>query len=80
MMSYRAKRRLSLLILLVGLPLYIVAAVTLMNWVDRSWGRQPIWLEMSLYAVLGVLWMLPFRTIFKGIGQGDPAEKKTERD
>jgi hypothetical protein len=50
-----------------------------MNWIDSRWGRQPILLELAVYAVLGVLWVLPFRTVFKGIGQGDPAEKKTER-
>jgi predicted membrane channel-forming protein YqfA (hemolysin III family) len=79
MLSYRARRRWSLLILLVGLPLYIIVAVTLMNWIDSRWGRQAILLELAVYAVLGVLWVLPFRAVFKGIGQGDPAEKKTER-
>lgn len=67
-MEYRTRKRLSLLILLVGLPLYIVAAVSLVNWLDRP----PIWLEFLVYVGLGVVWALPFRKVFRGIGQADP--------
>jgi Protein of unknown function (DUF2842) len=67
-LGYRARRRLSLLILLVGLPVYIVAAVTLVNALDRP----PIWLELLVYVLLGFLWMLPFRFVFRGVGQPDP--------
>ncbi|MGB5870400.1 MAG: DUF2842 domain-containing protein [Albidovulum sp.] len=74
MLSYRAKRRLSLLVLLVGLPLYIIVAVTLINWIDSNWGRQPIWLELVIYAVLGIVWVLPFRALFRGIGKDAPEE------
>jgi predicted membrane channel-forming protein YqfA (hemolysin III family) len=72
MMSYRARRRWSLLILLVGLPLYIAAAVTAMNWLDVRFGRQPIWIEVLIYVVLGMVFFLPFRRVFRGIGQADP--------
>ena len=68
MLSYKTRRRLSLLILLVGLPLYIVAAVTILNWLDRP----PIWVEVPVYLILGFLWMVPFRFVFIGIGQVDP--------
>ncbi|MDX5358552.1 MAG: DUF2842 domain-containing protein [Rhodobacterales bacterium] len=71
-MEYRTRKRLSLLILLVGLPLYIVAAVSLVNWLDRP----PIWLEFLVYVGLGVVWALPFRKVFRGIGQADPAERE----
>lgn len=67
-LSYKARRRWSLVILLVGLPLYIVAAVTVMNWLDRP----PLWLELAVYVGLGILWALPFRAVFRGIGQADP--------
>lgn len=77
-LSYRARRRWSLVILLVGLPLYVVAAVTLMN----AMVRFPIWLEVPIYVVLGFLWILPFRAVFSGIGQADPdagpAKQKAE--
>ena len=67
-LSYKTRRRLSLLILLIGLPVYAVVAVTIMTFIDRP----PIWLELLIYAVLGVLWALPLKNVFKGVGQADP--------
>ncbi len=67
-LSYKARRRLSLLLLLVWLPLFVVVAVTLMNWL----GRPPIWVELLIYVVLGVVWALPFKVVFRGVGQADP--------
>ncbi|WP_343116816.1 DUF2842 domain-containing protein [Ostreiculturibacter nitratireducens] len=71
-LSWKARRRLSLLILLVGLPAYIVVAVTLVNWADRTFGRLPILAEVAVYVVLGFLWALPFKRVFRGIGQAEP--------
>lgn len=68
-MDLRKRKRLSLLILLVGLPLYVVVAVTLVNWMDARFGRQPIWIELVIYIGLGIVWALPFRRIFSGIGR-----------
>jgi predicted membrane channel-forming protein YqfA (hemolysin III family) len=67
-LSYKARKRWSLVILLVGLPLYIVAAVTVLNWLDRP----SIWIELLVYVALGVVWALPFKAIFRGVGQPDP--------
>lgn len=67
-LSYKARRRWSLVILLVGLPLYIMAAVTLVGWFDRP----SILVEFLIYAALGVLWAFPFKFVFKGVGQADP--------
>ncbi|MEL6645729.1 MAG: DUF2842 domain-containing protein [Pseudomonadota bacterium] len=67
-LSYKARRRWSLVILLVGLPVYIVTAVTIMNWL----GRPPLWVELGVYVALGIVWALPFKAVFKGIGQADP--------
>ncbi|MBV1902918.1 MAG: DUF2842 domain-containing protein [Marinosulfonomonas sp.] len=67
-LSFKARRRWSLFLLLIGLPLYIMVAVTIMNMV----GRAPILIELLIYLVLGVIWVLPFKAVFKGIGQGDP--------
>ena len=69
--SYKARRRWSLVILLLGLPLYIVVAVSIINWLERP----PIWLELVIYVALGVLWAFPFKFIFKGIGQADPNQQ-----
>ncbi len=67
-LSYKARRRWSLIILLVGLPLYIVAAVTVVDWMNRP----PVWLELVVYVALGFLWMAPFRFVFLGVGRADP--------
>lgn len=67
-LSYKARRRWSLVILLIGLPLYIVAAVTVVNWLDRP----PLVVELLVYVVLGFLWILPFRSVFRGVGKADP--------
>jgi predicted membrane channel-forming protein YqfA (hemolysin III family) len=80
MPGYRARRRISLLILLIGLPVYLVVVITLMNWLDSRFGRQPILLEVAVYLVLGFAWILPFRAMFRGIGKPDPdGENKSER-
>lgn len=71
-LAYRTRRRLSLLILLVGLPLYIVAAVSLADWLSARFGRLPILAEVAVYLGLGVVWALPFRFVFRGVGKGDP--------
>ena len=68
-MDLKTRKRLSLLVLLVGLPAYIIVAVTLMNWMDAKWGRQPIWLEVMIYIALGIVWILPMKRIFTGIGR-----------
>jgi hypothetical protein len=67
-LSYKARRRWSLVILLIGLPAYVVAAVTVMNWLDRP----SILVELLVYVALGIVWALPFRAVFRGIGQADP--------
>ena len=53
--------------------LYVVAAVTLTGWLDRP----GIILEVAIYAGLGFLWALPFRSVFRGVGRPDPG---TDRD
>ena len=71
-LSWKARRRWALVILLVGMPAYVVAAVTVMNWADARFGRLPIWAEVAVYVTLGFIWALPFRRVFRGIGQPDP--------
>lgn len=70
-LSYKARKRLSLLILLVGMPAYVVLAVTIMNRLPRL----PLWAEVPVYLALGVAWIFPFKAVFKGIGQPDPDQK-----
>jgi hypothetical protein len=28
--------------------------------------------ELAIYTVLGILWALPLKAVFKGVGQADP--------
>ena len=70
-LSYKARRRWSLVILLLGLPAYVVCAVTISNLLDRP----PLLLELGIYTVLGVLWAFPFKYIFRGIGQANPDQE-----
>lgn len=71
-LRYKARRRVALLVLLVGLPLYIVVAVNLVDWLADWQGRPSFWVELAVYLGLGVVWMLPLRSVFRGIGQPDP--------
>ncbi len=72
MLSYKARKRWSLVVLLVGLPAYIVAAVSLVNWIDRP----SFWIELLVYVGLGFLWIVPLKRLFLGVGQADPDERQ----
>ncbi|UAB90794.1 DUF2842 domain-containing protein [Ruegeria sp. SCSIO 43209] len=72
-LSYKARRRWSLVLLLIGLPIYIVAVVTIVNWLDRP----PIWLELLVYVALGIVWALPFKFVFRGVGKEDPDQDQS---
>ena len=67
-LSYKARRRWSLAILLIGLPVYIVVALNVVSLFDRP----PLLVELLVYVVLGVIWALPFKFVFRGVGQPDP--------
>ena len=70
-LSWRARRRWSLVILLVGMPIYIVAAVTIVDRFDRP-SRL---VELLVYVGLGILWALPFRSVFRGVGRPDDGDR-----
>jgi len=67
-MTYRTRRRLSIIVLVIGLPLYIMAAV----WLVDQFERPSILVELAIYVGLGVVWALPFRAVFLGVGRPDP--------
>lgn len=67
-LSYKTRKRLSILVLVIGLPAYIVAAVTVMNLIERP----SLWVELAVYVGLGILWALPLRFVFVGVGKADP--------
>jgi len=74
-LSYKTRKRLSLLILFIGLPLYIMAAVSLVALFERP----SILVELLIYVGLGVIWAFPLKAVFKGIGQPDPDAKPSDQ-
>lgn len=75
-LSYKARRRWALVILLIGMPVYVVVATTIVSGLERP----PIWLEFCVYVFLGILWILPFKFVFKGVGQPDPDAPQDDRN
>ncbi|RFP87629.1 DUF2842 domain-containing protein [Rhodobacteraceae bacterium 63075] len=67
-LSYKARRRWALVVLVIGMPVYIMLASVLAT----AFGRAHIALEFVIYVALGVAWIFPFKGLFKGIGKPDP--------
>ena len=67
-LSYKARRRVALLVLVVGLPIYILVASVLATTIAPN----SMLGTLALYVGLGIVWILPFKSVFKGIGQADP--------
>ena len=70
--NYKNRRRISLILLLVGLPVYVILAINILAFFERP----SILLEVIIYLSLGIIWALPFKFIFKGIGQADPEKSE----
>lgn len=71
-LSHKAKRRWALIILVIGLPVYMILASVLATTVLGWLGRPSILLELVIYVGLGVLWVFPLKRVFMGVGQADP--------
>lgn len=67
-LSYKNRRRLSLVVLIFGLPIYIAAAWFIMSLFERP----SVLVEFMIYAALGILWAIPLKSVFIGVGQADP--------
>ncbi|MEO0343134.1 MAG: DUF2842 domain-containing protein [Pseudomonadota bacterium] len=74
-LSYKARRFWAAIILMVGLPLYIIVAVNLVDLFERP----GILIELLIYVGLGVLWAFPLKAVFKGVGQADPDAPQDEQ-
>ena len=66
-MPYKLKRRLSLLILVVGLPIYIILIVNFIS----SFERPNFVVELLIYLLSGVVWAFPLKSVFRGVGQAE---------
>jgi len=67
-LSYKARKRWSIFALVVALPLYIVVTVNVVELFDRP----SFWVELLIYVVLGIVWALPLKKVFLGVGKPDP--------
>jgi len=67
-LSYKVRRRWSLIILVIGLPVYAIVAVSLV----AKLPALPEVLEFIMYVALGIGWVFPLKFVFQGIGQADP--------
>jgi len=67
-LSFKARKRWSLVALLIGMPLYIIVAVSLVS----MFNRPPILLELAIYIGLGLVWILPLKALIRGVGKPDP--------
>ena len=70
--TYRGRRVLALITLCIGLPVYVVIAVTVIDMFERL----PMPLELALYTLLGIGWIFPVRWIFRGVGKADPDQTR----
>ena len=73
-LSHRQKKAVALLILCIGLPVYVGAAL----WIVSLFERPHMLVEFGIYALAGVLWALPFKSLFRGIGAADPNQPSAE--
>ena len=75
-LGYKARKRWALIVLLVGLPVYIVAAVNIVDLFERP----SFLVELTVYIGLGIIWAMPLRSLFRGIAQADPDAQKAKGD
>lgn len=67
-LTHGRRKILAVLTVCIGLPVYVIIAVNLINRFDRL----PTLLELALYVILGIGWIFPLRRVFMGIGKPDP--------
>ena len=67
-LSHKARKRWSIFALVVALPLYVVVTVNVVEMFDRP----PFLVELMIYMVLGMVWAIPLKKVFLGVGKPDP--------
>ena len=73
-LSPKGRRRLAILVLVVGLPIYVVVAVNVAEWL----GRPHALVELLVYVALGLVWVVPLRRVFLGVGREVPEPDRDE--
>jgi hypothetical protein len=72
-LSWKARRRWALFILVIAVPLYVVVVVNVIELFERP----PFLLELAIYVALGIVWALPLKALFRGVGQPEPEAEKS---
>lgn len=67
-MRFKTRKRLALLVLFFGMPLYVIVAVNLVALVPPL----PKLVELAMFIFLGVAWIFPLKPLFLGIAREDP--------
>lgn len=75
-MTYRSRKRLAILVLVLGLPVYVILAGGLVGRLERP----SVLLELAIYLGLGIVWALPLRGLFRGLGRPDPDAERRDPD
>jgi predicted membrane channel-forming protein YqfA (hemolysin III family) len=70
-LSHKARKRWSIFVLVVGLPIWIIIAVNLADLVSRD----NVLVELAVFVVLGVVWIFPFKNLFKGVAAAPPEDE-----
>lgn len=76
-MTFKARKKLALFVLVVGLPIYMIFAATVMSNMMTRGVEFPLVVELFIYIALGIGWAFPLKWVFKGIGQEDPDQNNT---
>ena len=74
-MSYRTRKLLCLAVLVIALPAYVVVAATVAGMFDRP----SFLVELAVYVGLGILWTLPLKALFRGMGRAEPGKEEPPR-
>ena len=63
MLKIKQRKKIAYFVLFIFLPLYVIFVMSILNYV----GRLNIWLEFLTYILLGIIWVFPFKFVFKGL-------------
>ena len=74
-LSLKARKRWSLVVLLIGLPLWIILAVNIADLINR----ESILVELVVFILLGIAGILPFKELFQGVA-GMPPENGSDEE
>ena len=74
-MSYRTRKLMCILALVVGLPAYIIVAATIAGLFERP----SFVVELAIYVGLGIVWAFPLRALFRGMGRAEPGHEEPPR-